>query len=139
MTNLSNLFDHFSSILWYLRRNGWTIVFMVAGTYYVYWNYIDPLLHKIQSERSFKEATNPDRVAVLKPDMRRVRAQQQQLAAKRALIAEEKRRENLKKEKQRKRVKTPTEERFEKRGGTGTRLDDNSGRNTTSMNEPAAM
>ncbi|EJK56319.1 hypothetical protein THAOC_23827, partial [Thalassiosira oceanica] len=69
-------------------------------------------------------ATDPDRVAVLGPDMRRVRAGQQAAAAERALAAEEERIAKAKAERERKRVMTPTEERFEKRGGEGTRLGD---------------
>ena len=145
---------------------------------------IDPVVHRVQSERSYQQATNPDRVAVLgygagvklrtavsnstnlsnaettrnfhSPDMRRVRAEQQAAAAERALAAEEERIARAKAERERKRVQTPTEERFEKRGGKGARLGDDGsakgdggksgksgtaagpGRSTTRRHEPRA-
>jgi len=124
MINLSSLSEHLRLLLGYLQRNGWTIVFILAGSYYVYWNYLDPVVHRVRTDRSYRQATDPDRVAVLSPDMRRVRASQQAAAAERALAAEEERIAKAKAERERKRVMTPTEERFEKRGGEGTRLGD---------------
>ncbi|EJK70485.1 hypothetical protein THAOC_08151 [Thalassiosira oceanica] len=85
---------------------------------------LDPVVHRVRTDRSYRQATDPDRVAVLSPDMRRVRASQQAAAAERALAAEEERIAKAKAERERKRVMTPTEERFEKRGGEGTRLGD---------------
>ena len=88
---------------------------------------IDPLLHKLRTQQSYKSATNPDRIAVLSPDMKRVRLQQQELAAQRAIEAEEERKQKAKEAKERKRVKTPEEERWEKLGGEGSKLGESSG------------
>lgn len=83
---------------------------------------LHPLIHKYQTQQSYKQATDPNRVAVLSPDMRRVRAKQQEAAHQRALQAEEERKKNVKVERERKRVKSPEEERWDKLGGEGKRL-----------------
>lgn len=83
---------------------------------------LHPLIHKYQTHQSYKQATDPNRVAVLSPDMRRVRARQQEAAHQRALQAEEERKEKVKVERERKRVKSPEEERWDKLGGEGKRL-----------------
>eukprot|EP00584_Thalassiosira_punctigera_P009089 CAMPEP_0172530556 /NCGR_PEP_ID=MMETSP1067-20121228/4259_1 /TAXON_ID=265564 ORGANISM="Thalassiosira punctigera, Strain Tpunct2005C2" /NCGR_SAMPLE_ID=MMETSP1067 /ASSEMBLY_ACC=CAM_ASM_000444 /LENGTH=120 /DNA_ID=CAMNT_0013314787 /DNA_START=245 /DNA_END=604 /DNA_ORIENTATION=+ len=114
---LSDAIAHAKSVLGYLHRNAWTIVFIVAGGYFCYAQFIDPLVHKIQVARSYRQATDPDRVAVLSPDMRRVRARQQEAAARRAIEAEEERRAKAKADRERKRVKSPEEERWERLGG----------------------
>ena len=54
--------------------------------------------------------------------MRRVRAKQQLAAQQRALLAEEERKERVKMERERKRVKSPEEERWDKMGGEGKKL-----------------
>lgn len=54
--------------------------------------------------------------------MRRVRAKQQLAAQERALQAEEERKERVKVERERKRVKSPEEERWDKMGGEGKKL-----------------
>jgi hypothetical protein len=54
--------------------------------------------------------------------MRRVRAKQQLAAQQRALQAEEERKERVKVERERKRVKSPEEERWDKMGGEGKKL-----------------
>lgn len=59
---------------------------------------------------------------MLSPDMRRVRAKQQQLAEKRAAEAKEERKQHEKAERERKRVKSPEEERWDKLGGKGKKL-----------------
>ena len=87
---------------------------------------IDPLLHKYLTNKSYKEATNPDRVAVLSPDMKRVRAKQQEVTIQRSIEAAEERKRKLAEEREKKRVMTPEEERWEKLGGEGTRLGDSS-------------
>ena len=56
---------------------------------------IDPLLHKYRTSKSYKEATNPDRVAVLTPDMKRVRAQQQEQTNQRSLQAAQEEKQKL--------------------------------------------
>lgn len=85
---------------------------------------IDPLIHKYRTNKSYKEATNPDRVAVLTPDMKRVRLAQQQQTIQRSLAAAEERKQTMKEERERKRVKSPEEERWDKLGGEGNRLGD---------------
>ncbi len=87
---------------------------------------IDPLLHKYLTNKSYKEATDPNRVAVLSPDMKRVRARQQEVTIQRSIEAAEERKRKLAEEREKKRVKTPEEERWEKLGGEGTRLGDSS-------------
>eukprot|EP00581_Thalassiosira_minuscula_P014033 CAMPEP_0183717648 /NCGR_PEP_ID=MMETSP0737-20130205/11205_1 /TAXON_ID=385413 /ORGANISM="Thalassiosira miniscula, Strain CCMP1093" /LENGTH=146 /DNA_ID=CAMNT_0025947123 /DNA_START=84 /DNA_END=524 /DNA_ORIENTATION=- len=124
MITLSDASTHLRSILKYLHKNAWTIVFIIAGAYFCYSQFIDPLLHKLRTSRSYKQATDPNRVAVLTPDMQRVRERQQELAAKRAIEAEEERKQKLAEERERKRVKSPEEERWEKLGGEGSRLGD---------------
>ena len=66
---------------------------------------MDPIVHCVRTDRSYRQAMDPDRVAVLGPDMRRVRAGQQTAAAQRALAAEEKRIARAKAERERKRVR----------------------------------
>ena len=83
---------------------------------------IEPWLERRRAAASYREATDPDRVAVLSPDMRRIRARQQEVAAARAIAAEEERRRKEKEEREEKRVKTPEEERWEKRAGEGRGL-----------------
>ena len=80
------------------------------------------MIHNYRTKKSYNEATNPDRVAVLQPDMKRVRAKQQQLTIERSIQAAEEEKIRIKKEREKKHIKTPTEERFEKRGGEGMRL-----------------
>ena len=83
---------------------------------------IVPRLRQIRAAQSYREATDPDRVAVLAPDMRRVRAKQQKIAAERAKAASEEAKTKAAMEREKKRVKTPEEERWEKMGGEGSRL-----------------
>ena len=83
---------------------------------------VHPLIHQYQTKQSYKQATDPNRVAVLSPDMRRVRAKQQQLAERRAAEAKEERKQHEKAERERKRVKSPEEERWDKLGGKGKKL-----------------
>ena len=83
---------------------------------------LHPLIHKYQTQQSYKQATDPNRVAVLSPDMRRVRAKQQEAAHQRALRAEKERKEKVKVERERKRVKSPEEERWDMLGGEGKGL-----------------
>ena len=54
--------------------------------------------------------------------MKRVRAKQQQLTIERSIQAAEEEKIRIKKEREKKHIKTPIEERFEKRGGEGMRL-----------------
>ena len=56
--------------------------------------------------------------------MKRVRAQQQELTNQRTLQAAQEEKLKLVKERERKRVKTPEEERWEKLGGEGNKLGD---------------
>ncbi|KAL7554527.1 hypothetical protein ACHAWF_017987 [Thalassiosira exigua] len=123
----SDLIAQVKSVLRYLHQNAWTIVFVLVGSYLLYDNAIDPLLRRRRARRSEESARDPERVAVLAPDMARVRAKQQEAAARRAVEAEEERKVREKAERERKRVKTPEEERWEKRGGEGTRLGDRAG------------
>ena len=87
-----------------------------------YYTVLHPLIHKYQTNQSYKQATDPNRVAVLSPDMKRVRAKQQQAAQQRALEAEEERKQKVKVERERKRVKSPEEERWEMLAGEGNKL-----------------
>ena len=73
-------------------------------------------------EQSYREATDPDRVSVLVPDMRRIRERQQEEAMQRSLEAEEERKRKVKAERERKHVKSPEEEQWEKLGGEGKKL-----------------
>lgn len=54
--------------------------------------------------------------------MKRIRAEQQKIANENAIKAEEERKVKQKIEKERKRVKSPEEERWDKLGGTGKKL-----------------
>jgi len=119
---LSEIRSIIGSLLTYLHRNAWTIIFIVGGAYLCYDNFLHPLIHKYQTHQSYKAATDPNRIAVLSPDMRRVRAKQQLAAQQRALLAEEERKERVKMERERKRVKSPEEERWDKMGGEGKKL-----------------
>mmetsp|Transcript_16575 Transcript_16575/g.30094 ORF Transcript_16575/g.30094 Transcript_16575/m.30094 type:complete len:143 (+) Transcript_16575:314-742(+) len=121
---LSDVTTHLKSILKYLHKNAWTIVFIIAGGYFCYSEIIDPLLHKYRTARSYKQATDPNRVAVLSPDMRRVRARQQERAMEDSIEVAEERKKKLVSERERKRVKSPEEKRWEKLGGEGTQLGD---------------
>ena len=179
------------SILAYLHKNAWTIVFLIVGGYicydqckfyralgcvvrvvgahssciicrnakhhsfslslslsllchiryttrsYIINIVIDPLLHKYRTSKSYKEATNPDRVAVLTSDMKRVRAQQQEVTAQRSLQAANEQKLKLRMERERKRVKTPEEERWEKLAGEGNKLGDTT--NDTSRSNDAVV
>ncbi|KAL7535168.1 hypothetical protein ACHAXR_006324 [Thalassiosira sp. AJA248-18] len=124
MITISEITTHAKFILKYLHKNAWTIIFILAGCYFCYDQFIDPLLHKYQTSQSYKAATNPDRVAVLSPDMKRIRIRQQEQAMQRSIEAAEEKKRKLAEERVRKRVKSPEEERWEKRGGEGTRLGD---------------
>ena len=85
---------------------------------------LHPLIHKYQTHQSYKQATDPNRIAVLSPDMRRIRAKQQQAAQQRSLEAAERQRQHQKVERERKRVKSPEEERWDSLGGEGKKLGD---------------
>ena len=110
----------------YLQRHSYHII--PYTPYHIHHIVIDPLLHKYRTSKSYKEATNPDRVAVLTPDMKRIRDKQQQVTIERSLQAAHEEKEKLKKEKERKRIKTPEEERWEKLGGEGNKLGDTTSR-----------
>ena len=66
--------------------------------------------------------------------MKRVRAQQQELTNQRSLQAANEQKLKLRMERERKRVKTPEEERWEKLGGEGNKLGDNANSNTSRSN-----
>jgi hypothetical protein len=85
---------------------------------------IAPLIHRYQTRQSYLAATDPNRVAFLSPDMKRVRAEQQKVANENLVKAEAERKEKQKAERERKRVKSPEEERWEKLGGSGRKLGD---------------
>lgn len=130
-----------------LHRNAWTIVFVIFGGFFC-WNNCEVLLissitfmlHKRQKlidlripviapyidefkvRQSYRSATDPHRVSVLSPDMKRIRDEQQRIAHENAIKAEQERKVKSQKEKERKRVKTPEEERWERLGGGGNRL-----------------
>jgi hypothetical protein len=80
------------------------------------------LVDRHRMEQSHREATDPDRVTVLAPDMRRIRERQQEEAMQRSLEAEEERKRKVKAERERKHVKSPEEEQWEKLGGEGKKL-----------------
>eukprot|EP00804_Cyclotella_cryptica_P018253 CCRYP_005967-RA/>CCRYP_005967-RA protein AED:0.01 eAED:0.01 QI:212/1/1/1/0/0.5/2/721/130 len=109
-------------ILLYLHGNAWTIVLIATGGYFCWAQFISPLLHRYQIRQSYLFATDPNRVAVLSPDMKRVRAEQQRIANAEAMKAEAEKKARLQAEKERKRVKSPEEERWEKLGGSGNKL-----------------
>ena len=69
--------------------------------------------------------------------MKRVRAQQQEVTAQRSLQAANEQKLKLRMERERKRVKTPEEERWEKLAGEGNKLGDNA--NTTSRSNAAVV
>ena len=83
---------------------------------------LHPLIHKYQTHQSYLAATNPNRIAVLSPDLKRVRANQQLVAEKRAAEAKEEQRQRKQVERERKRVKSPEEERWDSLGGEGRKL-----------------
>jgi hypothetical protein len=83
---------------------------------------MEPLVDRLRAEQSYREATDPDRVSALAPDVRRTRERQQEEAKRRSAEAEEERRRKAKAERERKRVKSPEEERWEKLGGRGEKL-----------------
>ncbi|KAL9188913.1 hypothetical protein ACHAXT_011403 [Thalassiosira profunda] len=125
MLNLGSLLSaavHAKLALRYLHRNAWTIVFIIAGSYLLYGRFIDPFLHEYRARQSYKSATDPNRVAVLAPDMRRIRAKQQEETMQKSIEAAEEKKKKLAGERARKRVKTPEEERWERLGGEGNRL-----------------
>ncbi|KAL7502144.1 hypothetical protein ACHAWX_000472 [Stephanocyclus meneghinianus] len=106
----------------YLHRHAWTIVLTTAGGYYCWIHFVSPLLHRYHTRQSYLLATDPNRVAVLSPDMKRVRAEQQRIANEEANKADAEKKARLLAEKERKRVKSPEEERWEKLGGSGNKL-----------------
>uniref|UniRef100_A0A7S4J718 Selenoprotein S n=1 Tax=Odontella aurita TaxID=265563 RepID=A0A7S4J718_9STRA len=82
---------------------------------------IVPYIEKYKKAQSHREATDPARVKVLKSDMLRIRAAQQeehQRKSEEALEVEKKKRLE---EMEKKRIKQPMEEK----GGGGRRLDEN--------------
>ncbi|EJK72689.1 hypothetical protein THAOC_05754, partial [Thalassiosira oceanica] len=131
----SSLSEHLRLLLGYLQRNGWTIVFMLTGSvssgrrakppgegFGPFGSSRDQCFARLsieplgnartllrplfpRSTMSTGTAMDPDRVAVLGSDMRRVRAGQQAAAAERALAAKEKRIARAKVERERKRVR----------------------------------
>lgn len=105
------IFFRYNNIIYYLSLVSWQTK-----------KVIHPIIHQYQTKQSYKQATDPNRVAVLSPDMRRVRAKQQQLAEIRAAEAKEERKQHEKAERERKRVKSPEEERWDKLGGKGKKL-----------------
>lgn len=122
MINLADLFQPLKSGLVYLQSNAWYIVFTLAGAYLIKANVVDPYLLQRREQRSYAEATRPDRVSTLNVDLRRVRAAQQEEASRKAAEAakeaEKKRAEQLKK----KRVKDPNEYKFK---GDGRKVNEN--------------
>jgi len=113
---------HAVVLIKYIHKNAWTIVFLLAGGYFCFYQFIHPLLRKYKTKKSYKEATNPDRVAVLSPDMKRIRAKQQEMMHQKAIEAELQRKKKVASERERKRVKSPEEERWENNCGGGKRL-----------------
>ena len=89
---------------------------------------IDPLIHEYRVKKSYREATDPNRVAVLSPDMKRIRARQQEVAMQRSLEVEEERKKKKAEDRERKRVKSPEELRWEKMGGEGQALGGTAGK-----------
>lgn len=124
---LSEMLEHVKFVLKYLHKNAWTIVFILGGSYFVFDSFIDPLLHEYRSSKSRREASDPSRLAVLGPDMRRTRARQQELSIQRSIEAAEERKIKVKEDRERKRVKSPEEERWDKMGGVGKALGDSKG------------
>mmetsp|Transcript_2122 Transcript_2122/g.4736 ORF Transcript_2122/g.4736 Transcript_2122/m.4736 type:complete len:147 (+) Transcript_2122:204-644(+) len=121
---LTDLPSQAKHALRYLRQNAWTIIFVVAVGYFCYYQFLDPLLHRYRAAQSYKSATSPSRIAVLAPDMRRVRLQQQQIAQERSVEAETERKRKEKEVRERRRVKSPEEERWDRLGGEGVVLGD---------------
>eukprot|EP00568_Trieres_chinensis_P005362 CAMPEP_0183307798 /NCGR_PEP_ID=MMETSP0160_2-20130417/19473_1 /TAXON_ID=2839 ORGANISM="Odontella Sinensis, Strain Grunow 1884" /NCGR_SAMPLE_ID=MMETSP0160_2 /ASSEMBLY_ACC=CAM_ASM_000250 /LENGTH=142 /DNA_ID=CAMNT_0025471473 /DNA_START=83 /DNA_END=507 /DNA_ORIENTATION=- len=103
--------EYLNALTSYLHQNAWSIVFLILGGYLVKVKVLDPMHEKYRKARSYREATDPNRVASLQTDMRRVRLAQQEEAAKRSREAEEEARKKKAEEKDKKRIKHPIEER----------------------------
>ena len=71
--------------------------------------------------------------------MKRVRAQQQELTNQRSLQAAQEEKLKLVKERERKRVKTPEEERWEKLGGEGNKLGDTNNADSNNRSNDAVV
>jgi len=109
----------------YVHKNAWTIVFLIAGGYYLKNSVIDPYLAKYRAAKSHREATDPSRVKVLEADMRRVRAAQQEEAVRKAEEALESQRKKKLEEMEKKKIKHPMDDGDGKRlGGGGGEYDD---------------
>eukprot|EP00978_Attheya_sp_CCMP212_P009764 scaffold23255_cov59-Attheya_sp.AAC.2 len=104
--------------LLYLQQNAWTIVFALGSCYLVKVNVLDPWMEGRRQRASLRVIHDPTRVSSLQEDMRRVRAAQQEEAARLAQHAEEARRTKKREAMEQKRVKTP----LEAKGGLGHRF-----------------
>lgn len=105
-------------VLYYLKTNAWSIVFMLVGGYMVKTYVIDPWWDEFQARRSYRQATNPKRTKLLDVDLHRVRAAQQEEAQRKSAEAAEEAKKKKAEELEQKRVKQP----MEVQGGGGTRL-----------------
>mmetsp|Transcript_10736 Transcript_10736/g.19581 ORF Transcript_10736/g.19581 Transcript_10736/m.19581 type:complete len:177 (-) Transcript_10736:1716-2246(-) len=104
--------------LLYLQQNAWTIVFALGSCYLVKVNVLDPWMEGRRQRASLRVIHDPTRVSSLQEDMRRVRAAQQEEAARLGQQAEEARRTKKREAMEEKRVKTP----LEAKAGLGRRV-----------------
>lgn len=110
----------------YLHQNAWTVVFLIAGGFFLKNSVIDPFIEKYKKAKSHREATDPARVKILGSDMRRIRAAQQEDNERRAVEAIEAAKKKKREEAEKKRIKQPMEDK----GGGGRRLNENNASST---------
>lgn len=70
---------------------------------------IQPRLQDYKREKSYREATNPERVRLLSRDMKRIRERQQEETKRRAEAAKEKEEKKRIEEMKRRRIENPSE------------------------------
>jgi len=96
---------------------------------------ISPYLEQYKAHQSYLSAIDPNRVAVLSPDMKRVRDEQQKVAHENAIKAENERKLKKQEERERNRIKSPQEERWEKLRGKGKKLGTGLSRDTEHISD----
>jgi len=114
MMLLSQIRNLLSKPLYLLQRHGWTIVFAFLLVYLLNAKVIQPRLQDYKREKSYREATNPERVRLLSRDMKRIRERQQVETKRRAEAAKEEEEKKRVEEMKRRRIANPSET---KRGG----------------------
>mmetsp|Transcript_19993 Transcript_19993/g.27417 ORF Transcript_19993/g.27417 Transcript_19993/m.27417 type:complete len:174 (-) Transcript_19993:612-1133(-) len=125
---LSQGFGAISNTFAFIHQHAWSILFAAVVGYYIKVSYLDPYLEERNRQISYRDATNPHRVATLEQDMKRVREMQQEKHAAATSAAAQVEKKKKSEEMEQRRVKQP----MEVRGGDGRRLGDGNSSSSSS-------